>query len=263
MNLDGRTALLSGASKGLGRELALTLDAKGCRLLLVARNAEKLYRLRDALQTTDSRIFVCDLSDAAERGRLIEEIKEQEGRLDLIVNNAGLGSHSRLDQLSGEEVQQLLQLNTVAPLELTAELLPLFPVNLPGGVVNIGSVAGEMITPGMSLYSASKHALHAFSRAIDIELREAGHFSLLVILGAIRETSFGVGIRHPIEGQPQWYRRLDVDAADAAERIVRAIEKEQERLVIPGWYRPVFTAGRLLGPITRWAAQQAYRKTRR
>ena len=218
--------------------------------------------LQSQLTTPGSRRYPCDLSDPAARSALIQDILAQEMRLDLIIHCAGIGSHSSLAQLTGDEVRGLLQLNTIAPFELTAELLPLLPRAEPAGIVHIGSVAGELATPGMSLYSASKHALHAFSRAAQIELAGQGHFSLLVILGAIRDTDFGASIRHPIAGQPSWYRRLDVDPDQAAARIVRAIEGERSQLVIPGWYGPMLTISRLLGPITRAAARVSYRRTR-
>ena len=260
MNLAGRTALLTGASTGLGRELALALDARGCRLLLVARSTDRLEELQGQLRTPGSRLHAADLSDAQSRAGLVHTIFQQESRLDLIIHNAGLGSHSRLDQCDAEEVQRLFQLNTVAPLMLTAELQRLLPRGEPAGIVHIGSVAGELITPGMSLYSASKHGLHAFSRAIAIELAADGHFSLLVILGAVAGTSFGQGLSHPIEGQPGWYRRLDLDPRDVAARIVRAIEGERSQLVLPGWYRPLLAASKLLAPVTRRLSARVYRR---
>ena len=262
MNLHGRTALLSGASKGLGRALALALDARGCELRLVARDAAKLASLQEQLTTPGSRRYPSDLSDPEARSALVQHILAQETRLDLIIHCAGIGSHSTLAQLTTDEVRALLQLNTVAPLELTAALLPLLPPAEPAGIVHIGSVAGELATPGMSLYSASKHALHAFSRAAQIELAEQSHFSLLVILGAIRGTDFAQGIRSPLQGQPGWYRRLDVDPSRAAAQIVRAIERERSQLVIPAWYSPLITLSRLLAPITHAAARISYRRTR-
>ena len=254
--------MLSGASRGLGHALALALDARGCRLCLIARDEARLTALQQQLRTPGSRQYRGDLSDPKARACLLQQILAGESRIDLIIHCAGIGSHSLLEQLSSEEVQQLLQLNSVAPLEMTAELLPLLPADDSAGIVFVGSMAGELITPGMSLYSASKHALHAFSRAAAFELAERGHFSLLVILGALRDTEFGAAIRQPLTGQPRWYRRLDVDPRQAAARIVKAIEKEQEKLVIPRWYGLVITLSRLLSPFTRFLTRYAFRQAR-
>lgn len=262
LNLLGKTAFLTGASKGLGRELAFQLDARGCRLLLVARSVAKLDSLITELDTPGSRPFPCDLSDVNARSQLVQQVQAAEQRLDLIIHCAGIGSHSRLDQLTAEEINLLLQLDTIAPLELTAALLPLLPPGEAAGIVNIGSIAGELITPGMSLYSAGKTALHSFSRAAGIELAAQGHFSLLVILGALKGTNFSQALRHPAQGQPGWYRKLDVDAAAAAARITQAIEQERSQLVMPGWYSAVLFLSRLLAPITQAATRRSYQQLR-
>lgn len=262
MNLYGKTVLLTGASKGLGRALATQLDAKGCRLLLVARDTARLNSLQQTLRTSGSRQFPCDLSDENGRSRLVEQIFETETRIDLIIHCAGIGSHSTLNQLAAEEIGLLMAVNTIAPLELTAALLPLLPTGQPAGIVMIGSVAGELTLPGMSLYSASKAALHTFSRAAGIELAHQGHFSLLVILGALRDTHFGESIRHPAQGQPSLYRRLDVYPEQAAAQIIRAVEQQRSFLLIPGWYRLLLTFNRLLFPLTQLATRHFYRRVR-
>lgn len=260
MDLNGKTILLTGASKGLGRALAVGLDAYGCRLLLVARGAGELATLLNELRTPGSQSFPCDLGDPDARGQLIETIIKQESRLDLMIHNAGIGSHSRMDQLSAAEIREVLQLNAVAPLELTAGLLHLLPHDDPAGIVFIGSLAGDLAIPGMSLYSASKAALHAFSRAAAAELTADDHFSLLVILGAISGTSFSDSIRHPRSGQPDWYRRLDVDANQAASLIIKAVQQQRSQLVIPGWYSGLIGLSRLLAPLSSAAARLSYRR---
>jgi len=260
MNLKGKTILLTGASRGLGRALAAALDAHGCRLLLVARSADKMDTLLSDLHTPGSRSFACDLTDPHARAHLIGAIENSETHLDLLILNAGIGSHSRLDQLTAAEVREVLQLNTVAPLELTAGLLHMLPHGDPAGIVFIGSVAGDLAIPGMSLYSASKSALHTFSRAVNIELTADNQFSLLVILGAIRGTDFGDNIRHPRSGQPAWYRRLDVDADQAASRIIKAIQQQKSQLVIPAWYGGLLMFSRLLTPLTRVVTGFSYRR---
>lgn len=262
MNLSGKTVLLTGASKGLGRALATQLDATGCRLLLVARDSARLEALQKELLVSGSKQYPCDLSDGKDRAHLIGQILQNESRIDLLIHCAGVGSHSKLNQLTPEEVRTILETNTVAPLELTSAFLSLLPQGEPAGIVNIGSVAGELTMPGMSLYNGSKAALHAFSRAISIELAHADHFCLLVILGALRNTYFGDAIRHPANKQPGLYRRLDVDPEDAAARIVTAIERQRSVLVIPSWYRIIFSLNRLLFPLTTVVAQFFYRRFR-
>ncbi|MCA2001473.1 MAG: SDR family NAD(P)-dependent oxidoreductase, partial [Chloroflexi bacterium] len=186
---------------------------------------------------SNAQAYLCDLSDLSQRRELI--VKLQSVRVDILVNCAGIGSHSSLRQLTVDEVERLMQVNALAPLELTAGLSPLELV------VNIGSVAGEMNLPSMSLYGASKSALHSFTRSIQSE----GAKTLLVILGPLRGTDFVQSITRPRAGQPRWYRRLDLPAAAAARLIVNAIKRGRSQLVAPGWYRVVIPLVRILRPL--------------
>jgi short-subunit dehydrogenase len=262
MNLHGKTVLLTGASKGLGRALATQLDAKGSRLLLIARDTAKLTTLQDSFQTSGSRQFPCDLSVQESRTELIRQLLAAESRIDVMIHCAGIGSHSKLNQLTTEEIQMVVAVNTIAPIELTAELRPLLPAREPTSIVNIGSVAGDLTMPGMSLYSASKAALHSFSRAIAQELAHENYTCLLVVLGALRNTQFGESIRHPASKQPSAYRKLDVDPAQAAARIIKGIEQQHAYVVIPSWYRPLLSLNRILFPLTKMATRFFYRKFR-
>jgi short-subunit dehydrogenase len=102
-----------------------------------------------------------------------------------------------------------------------------------------------MSLPLMSLYGASKSALHAFTRSIRLE----GAKTLLVILGPLRGTDFVQSIAHPRAGQPNWYRRLDLPAAAAARLIVKAMKRGRSQQVAPGWYRVVIPLARILRPL--------------
>jgi short-subunit dehydrogenase len=186
---------------------------------------------------SNARTLACDLADFSQRKRLIEQI----GEIDILINCAGIGSHSKLNQLTVDEVERVMQVNALAPLELVAGLSPLELV------VNIGSVAGEMNLPSMSLYAAGKSALHAFSRSIQLE----GARTLLVILGPLRGTDFAQSIAHPRTGQPNWYRRLDLPVETAARLIVDAIKRGRSQLVAPGWYRIIFPLARIFAPLVR------------
>ena len=225
--------MITGAAHGLGRELALLLDKEGCSLILVDRDSIHAAAFQNA------RSFTCDLSDLSQRKKLVEEFK---AKIDILINCAGVGSHSRLGQLTMDEIEHVMQVNALAPLELIAGLSPLELI------VNIGSVAGEMNLPSMSLYAASKTSVHAFTRAIQLE----GARTLLVILGPLRGTDFTKSISHPLTGQPKWYRDLDLDAKKAALLIVYAMQRGGSQLVAPWWYGIVFAAWRVFSPLSKW-----------
>ncbi len=227
MRINGKIVLVTGAARGLGREIALLLDKEGCRLILVDRDDVNVEAFQNA------QAYIYDLSDLSQRKNLIKSMDE---KINILVNCAGIGSHSQLSQISVDEIERVMQVNTLAPLELIAGLSPLELI------VNIGSVAGEMNLPSMSLYAASKTSVHAFTRAIQLE----GARTLLVILGPLRGTDFTQSIAHPRTGQPQWYRDLDLSAEKAARLIVRAIKNGRREIVAPWWYRGVFILARIL-----------------
>jgi len=229
--------LVTGAANGLGRELALLLDHLGCSLFLTDRDTDGLSVLACELSNTP-KTFPCDLGDLPERKNLIQVIKSQT-QIDILINCAGIGSHSELHQLTVDEIERILQVNTLAPLELIAGLSPLELV------VNIGSVAGEMHLPSMSLYAASKTSVHSFTRSIHLE----GVRTLLVILGALSGTDFAQSITHPRTGQPNWYRRLDLPVETAARLIVQAMQREKNQLIVPWWYRIIFVLARIFSPL--------------
>ncbi|CAG1009786.1 putative oxidoreductase [Anaerolineales bacterium] len=228
MDLRDKHVLITGAARGLGRELATLLEKEGVSLILVDR---------DAVSFPNVKTHLCDLADLDQRKKLIEEMQLQ--KIDVLINCAGIGSHSQLSRLTVDEIERVIQVNALAPLELIAALSPLELV------VNIGSVAGEMNLPSMSLYGASKSSVHAFTRSIQLE----GVRTLLVILGPLRGTDFAQSIAHPRTGQPNWYRQLDLPVEKAARLIVQAMRRGQDQLVAPWWYRIVFVLTRMFSPL--------------
>jgi uncharacterized protein len=237
MQLENKSILITGAAHGLGRELAIRLDKMGCSLFLVDRDEQALSSLSRDLSCVHQ-IIQCDLGSLDQRIKLIQSIKNK-ARIHILINSAGIGSHSRMTELTLEEIEKVFQVNILALVEMIAGLSPLELI------VNIGSVAGEMNLPSVGLYAASKASVHAFTRAIQLE----GIHALLVILGPMKGTDFVQSIEHPHTGQPKWYRDLDVDVKVAANKIIRAIKKDKNQIVLPGWYRVIFFISRLLMPI--------------
>lgn len=244
MNLTNKTVLLTGAAHGLGRELAHLLDREGCCLYLVDCDAPGLDSVKAALGHPVG-TFACDLGDPSQRRKLVADLSASEERLDIVIHCAGVGSHSSLSQMTVDEVGRVMQINTLAPLELIVGLRPLLPAD--GLVVNIGSVAGELRLPSIGLYAASKAALHAFTESLALE----GIRTLLVILGPLRGTDFVRSIAHPRTGQPGWYRQLDLPVETAGRQIVRAMKRGHNRLVLPGWYPVIFFLARFFAPVIK------------
>jgi len=168
--------VITGASTGIGRELALQLAAQGAWLSLAARNAENLDNVaKQCLQRGGKALVMpTDVSDQSQCENLIESTLEEYGRIDTLVNNAGVGSSARFDQLTDIPIfEKVIQVNFYGCVYCTYYALP-YLKETRGRLVGISSLAGKIARPKSSSYSASKHAMVGFFDALRIELSKNG-----------------------------------------------------------------------------------------
>ena len=170
-----KTALITGASSGIGAVYAQRLAARGYDLVLVARRADRLTDLATQLQQAhniSARTIAADLS--AEAGMASIEAVLRNEQIDLLVNNAGMGPITSTADLSDEAAAQTLALNVTALMRLTRAALPAMRARKSGGIVNVGSVMAFHAMPATSLYSATKAFVLTYSRAIQQEVKADG-----------------------------------------------------------------------------------------
>jgi short-subunit dehydrogenase len=167
-------AVLTGATGGIGRALALRLAPFCETLLLVGRDTAKLIRLQRDIESAGGkcRVVAADLSTAAGREAVARAAAEAPGGIDLLVNNAGAGEFAWLADQSDEALERVVRLNVLAPMQLTRRLLPLLLAQGAARIVNVGSIFGHLGYPGYAAYSASKFALRGFSEALRRELAD-------------------------------------------------------------------------------------------
>ncbi len=166
-----KSALVTGASSGIGEATARRLDRDGWRVLLVARRADRLEALAAALH--DAHALPLDLTAPDAPARAAAAVEERLGRLDLLVNNAGSAWRAAFGDPDGgyENVRRTMELNFDAVLRLTEALLPVLRRSAPSAIVNVGSVSGRVALPRSGAYSASKFALAGWSEALHLEER--------------------------------------------------------------------------------------------
>jgi uncharacterized protein len=165
-------ALVTGASSGIGAATARRLAAEpGAHLVLVARRRERLDEL--ATELGGATVIAADLLDEATPALIARRVADEHGRLDLLVNNAGVGGRGSFAEGGWAEVRRVMSINFDAQVRLTEALLPLLRQSAPSAVVNIGSVAGRVARARTGAYSASKFALAGWTEAVQLE--EAGH----------------------------------------------------------------------------------------
>jgi short-subunit dehydrogenase len=181
------TALVTGASSGIGAALARLLAAQGTTVALVARRADRLEEVAADCRRTapGSRSFPADLADPEEAGRLGLRIWEELGPLDVVVNNAGIPMRRPADRLTMAEVERVMTVNYFSPAAITLALLPRLLERGSGTIVNVSSIGGRLGIATEAAYSASKFALAGWSEALAADLVGTGVHVRLVLPGAI------------------------------------------------------------------------------
>lgn len=169
----GQVVVVTGGGRGIGRATALEFAAEGATLVLAGRRMDALRlaggEVRDAGGRAD--IVRCDAVDEEDLQALVEKTMTKHGRIDVLVNNAGVMALGRLDEMEDEDVRRLVDVNIWAVIRLTQIALPHMRKARAGTIVNVSSVAGRMGMPYFSVYCASKFAIRGFSEALRRELR--------------------------------------------------------------------------------------------
>ena len=184
--LAGRWAVVTGASRGIGAEVARRLVADGARVALVARRRDALEALARDLGGDDATSVPCDVGDPAQIERAAERIETLAGGApDIVVNNAGIFAIAAAHKMSVELFRQTLDVNLVAPFAFVRAFLPGMRARGGGHLVTLGSIADRNIYPGNAAYSASKYGLRALHEVLRAELRGTGVRATLVSPGPV------------------------------------------------------------------------------
>ncbi len=189
--LAGHTALVTGASSGIGADVARVLARQGAALVLVARRAEALHRLADELRRSanaDVTVQPADLADEADRTALASEA----GSADILVNNAGLGVYGPFADAPWEQLRRALEVNVVALTHLTHLFLPGMRRAGWGRILQVASTAAFQPTPGYAVYGAGKAQVLSFGIALNHELRGSGVTCTTLCPGTTKTEFFGV-----------------------------------------------------------------------
>lgn len=173
-DLSGRTAVVTGASRGIGKSIAKALAAAGARVALVGRDADALDAAAAEAGRERSVIHMCDVSDSAAVDALADRVLEDFGRCDILVNNAGINIRKALQDFTFVEWQKVISTNLFGPMLCSKAFIPGMVKNAFGRIINIASTMASVALPGRSAYCASKAGLVAMTRALALELAAYG-----------------------------------------------------------------------------------------
>ena len=224
MSLKSQVAIITGASQGIGRAIACALAAEGMHLVLSARSEEKLNtlagELRAAHPEAQVRVVPADVRSAAHVQRVAEKALEVFGRIDVLVNNAGIaGKIALLQEISEEEINRTIDTNLKGAIYCMRAVLPTMVQQHRGTIININSVAGKTAYPYWSIYDASKFGLHAITEAVAEEQRHNNIKVVGIYPGAV-DTPIWEGIE--LDHEPKRDGMLDPESvAEAVLYILR------------------------------------------
>ena len=165
-SLEGKTILVTGASSGIGRGIAITCSKMGAKVIINGRNVTKLQETSSLMESDSSIMMPCDLTDTASLTSMVENLP----KLDGIVHCAGMGQRMPCKELRSEDVNQVMTVNFKAPVLLQAEILRQKKMNKGASIVFIASIASWSPSPGNSVYSASKGAIISYANCLALEL---------------------------------------------------------------------------------------------
>jgi len=240
-------ALVTGASSGIGRAAAEALQGAGFRVFGTSRRAR-------AEQSEGITMLACDVTDDRSVAKLVEEVMARAGRIDLLVNNAGIGLLGAAEESSVAQAQALFDVNLFGVLRLTNAVLPIMRRKGKGRIVNLSSVLGFIPAPYSALYASTKHAIEGYSESLDHELRAFG-IRVVLVEPAYTRTSFEENITKPDQ-------LLDIyDSARAGMNVVlrKAIETGDDPEVVA---RTILEAATVSVPRRRYAAGKLARQVK-
>jgi NAD(P)-dependent dehydrogenase (short-subunit alcohol dehydrogenase family) len=241
IDLNGKTVLITGGGRGLGLVLARRFAEEGAKIAICAREEKELADAKKELEAKGAEVFaaVCDITDEEDAKRMVEQVRDRFGRIDVLVNNAGVIQVMPLENASKKDYEDALNTHFWGVYYLTNAVLPEMKERGAGRIVNISSIGGKVAVPHLLPYSVSKFALAGYSEGLRAELLKDGIYVTTVCPGLMRTGSpRQTTIKGNHELEYAWFKigdslpLLTVSAEYAAEEIVGACRKGEAEIVI-------------------------------
>ena len=236
-NVQGKVVWITGASSGLGKALATTLASQGAQVVLSARRFEELENVRASLPNPDQHISVAmDITDEAQVRDAYAQVLKQKGRIDWLINNAGLSQRALIAETSMQTERAIMEVDYFSQVFLTKLVLPTFIAQKSGRIVYVSSVAGLLGTQYRASYSAAKAAIHMWANSLRAEVAQDG-IGVSVLFPGFVQTNVSINALNG-EGKAQGYDNEatanGLTAEEFSEQAVKALLKGEEYIVIGG-----------------------------
>lgn len=234
--LKNRLVIITGASSGIGEQMAYKVAESGGSLILLARRMERLKEIAERIQTkyhASCDIKSLDIRDLTSVRKTFEEILSEHEQIDVLVNNAGVGVFRSFEEASLEEMEWMFEVNVYGLMACTKYVLPRMLDQRSGHIINIASQAGKLGTPKSSFYAATKHAVLGFTNSLRLEVADRGIYVTAVNPGPIQTPFFETADTSGkyVQNVEKWMLAPD----DVAEKVVRLMMTNKRELNLPWW----------------------------
>jgi short-subunit dehydrogenase len=258
MEFKDKVVLITGASSGIGKQLASDFAARGA---IVAGCGRSITRLKETLKdvrriSPSSAMIGCDVSDAEQVQGMVAKILADYGKIDILINNAGVGMRKPFFETELEIVEEIIMVNFLGAAYCAHAVLPSMIARRSGHIVNISSGAGKIGTLNMGAYCASKFALNGWSESLYHELNTLGINVSVICAGPVR-TGFNRNFR---DTEPKSSPHMMVTADVVSREVIKAIEKNKFEVVTPRWLALVCALKRHMPNLFRVFAQRKFRQ---
>lgn len=258
MNFKDKVILITGASSGIGRQLALDLAARGA---IVAGCGRSIPRLKETLKevrrlSPPSVMIGCDVSDAEQVKGMVAKVLADCGKVDVLVNNAGIGMRRPFVEMPLATIEEIIRVNYLGAVYCAHEVLPSMIARRSGQIVNISSVAGLIGTLNMAAYCASKFAMNGWSEGLYHELKPLGVDVSIVCPGAVAN-DFSRDFR---DSEPKSPPNLVISTEAVSRAVIRVIESKRFEVVLPRRLALIVALRRHLPALFRALAQRRFRR---
>ena len=233
-NLNNKTVWITGASGGIGKEMAIQMAKAGAKIILTARSVDKLNAVKDSLQGDGHLVYPMDLLEADKIPNGVKAVLAKVGSIDVLVNNAGVSQRSLAKNTTMEVDRRIMELDYFSKVAMTKSLLPHLLERQQGLIISISSVAGKMGTPMRTAYCAAKHALIGFMDALRAEVH-ADNIKVMVVTPGSVQTDISV---NALEGDGKKHNVTDpliangLPVEECVKIILKGIKNETPELLI-------------------------------
>lgn len=240
-NIKGKVVVITGASSGLGEATARHLFAEGATVVLGARRADRIKALADELTAKGGKALAVatDVTHHDQVKRLVDSAVQKFGRIDVMINNAGLMPHSPLERLKIDDWDRTIDVNIKGVLYGIAAALPYMKQQKAGHIINVSSVAGHKVTPNGAVYCATKHAVRALSEALRVEVKPYNIRTTIISPGAVA-TELPDSVTEPdvADRIHKFYKEVAIPAESFARAVAFAMSQPEDVDVNEILFRP-------------------------